>query len=95
MISAIRGYGYSLYNVDSCSKFERIPADVKIAFIDEDFDGPQTGWRLASMLRRAEFPIKIVMITRKNPKEDFIPLYDITLGFPLDIGELISEINRK
>lgn len=68
--------------------------DIHVALIDEDFDGPETGWVLASSLRKAD-NYKIVMIVRSNPTSDKIPLYDTILSYPISESELLNMIKDK
>ena len=55
----------STYILDTLSDFDKISSHIQLALIDEDFDGPDTGWRLAQIIRHTMQPIKIVMIVRK------------------------------
>lgn len=94
IISVLRKLGSPFYVLDTLSHLSEIGSDIQLALIDEDFDGLQAGWKVARYIRQTGHPIKIVMIVRKNPKHDFISLYDVTLGFPISEDELIGEIRR-
>lgn len=90
---------YSLVVIDSLS--QKISPDVKdaIAFIDEDFDGIDSGWALASRLREAENRVKIVMLVNRNFREyqdsKFKLYYDwIMRHSTLSVEQIISEIER-
>ena len=53
--------------VDTLSDFEKVTETFELSLIDEDFDGIQTGWQLASKIRNQPPSSKIVMIVRNNP----------------------------
>ena len=80
MHAALQQTRYSYHIINSIDDRLEIPADTIRALVDEDFDGLQTGWHLASKIRETNYPIKIIMNVRKNP--------DIRLA-------LKAEIERK
>ena len=95
IVSVLQSQELQFYVVDQLPSLTEIAGDFQFALIDEDFDGLQTGWTLARIIRQTGRSIKIVMIVRKNPERDLISLYDMTLGFPISEEELIGEIHRK
>lgn len=96
IISALEGVGEIVFAIQALSKLDQnLIANINLALIDEDFDGLQTGWVLASEIRGIAHAVKIVMIVRKNPNYDQLHMYDVTIGFPLTVEGLISEVKRK
>jgi len=87
--------GYSFYVISSINDRLEIPADTIMAFVDEDFDGPQTGWHLASKMRQTNQPVKIVMLARKNPDIELSPLYDVVWGLPFNFEALKADFERQ
>lgn len=86
--------GHSCYMINSIVDPLDIPADTCKAFVDEDFDGPQTGWRLASKIRQTKRPIRIIMIANKLPDVTLWPLYDVLWGLPFSIEALKVDFER-
>jgi len=80
--------------VDTLSDFEKITDNFELALVDEDFGSLQTGWQLALKIRNKRPSARIVMIVRSNPKQEYLPLYDVTLSLPISEDELIGEVNR-
>ena len=80
--------------LDQLTGLNKIARDFQFALIDEDFDGLQTGWKLARNIRQTSESVKIVMVVRKNPEHDLMLLYDVTIGFPISEEQLVGEINR-
>ena len=93
--AALQQAGYSCHAINSIVDRLEIPADTIMAFVDEDFDGLQTGWHLASKIRQTKYPIKIIMLVRKNPDLELLALYDVLWGLPFSIDALKAEIERK
>lgn len=94
--SVLEDIGEAVSIIKTLSLLDRnVIENINFALVDEDFDGPQTGWILATEIRKAEHSSKIVMIVRKNATHDQLPLYDVTIGFPITVDELIAEIKQK
>ena len=72
-----------------------------IAVVDEDFDGPGTGWILAKHIRQQLPPdVKIVMLVRSCPQEYFenkelAGRFDWIMAFPISGEQLLHELDRK
>lgn len=81
--------------LNTVTDFANTSDSFELAIVDEDFDSLHTGWQLASLIRDKKPSTKIVMIVRKNPKVEYLPLYDATFGLPVSEDELIGEIYRK
>lgn len=94
IISILRKMALPFYPLTTLSNIAEIASDVQLTLIDEDFDGLQTGWKLARSIKQTGHSIKIVMIVRRNPEHNLISLYDVTMGFPISEEQLVGEINR-
>ncbi len=95
VLRGTRGAEHSLNFLDTQSSLEEaVGNNIQLALIDEDFNGLQTGWELATHIRQYIPQAKIVMIVRKNPSLDLKLLYDVTLRFPIGEDELIKECQR-
>jgi len=93
--AAKEGVEYSCYVINSVADPLEFPADTSRALVDEDFDGPQTGWQLASKIRQTKYPIKIIMIVRKTPNIELLPLYDVIWGLPYNFETLKADFARR
>jgi hypothetical protein len=91
----IQQAGHSCHVINSIVDRLEFPDDTIMALVDEDFDGLQTGWHLASEIRQTNYPIKIIMMVRKHPDIKLLPLYDVLWGLPFSIEALKAEIERK
>jgi hypothetical protein len=90
---------YSLVVIDSLSQKISLAVKSSIAFIDEDFDGIDSGWVLASKLRKSETRVKIVMLVSRNFREyqdsKFKLNYDWIMRYStLSAEQIFSEIER-
>ena len=86
---------YSCYVINSVADPLEFPADTCRALVDEDFDGPQTGWQLAAKIRQTKHPMKIIMIVRKTPDIELLPLYDVIWGLPYNFEKIKAEFERR
>ena len=86
---------YSCYVINSVADPLEFPADTSRALVDEDFDGPQTGWQLASKIRQTKHPMNIIMIVRKTPDIELLPLYDVIWGLPYNFETLKAEFEGQ
>jgi hypothetical protein len=74
---------------------------LQVAVIDEDFDGPGTGWILAERIRKCSDPgVKIVVLVRGDyytyySSSEYEGRFDWILAFPIAPGELLHEVERK
>lgn len=78
--------------------------DVKqpqVAFVDEDFDGPDTGWSLVKMIRETYAEMKVVLLTRGDYHQvydlhsDLTPKVDWIMHFPVSDTQVLDEIKRR
>jgi DNA-binding response OmpR family regulator len=101
--SIIQEGGHKLVVADSLSDAQSYldETQFQIAVIDEDFDGPSTGWKLAERIRRCLTPdLKIIVLTRGDHNKYFESKYfegkfDWVMGFPISAEQLLHELNRK
>lgn len=101
--SVIQEGGYEVVVVDSLDKahFHLDETQFQIAVIDEDFAGPNTGWKLAESIQRCiTSDLKIIVLTRGEYHEyfenkEFEGKFDWVMGFPISPEQLLHELNRK
>ena len=99
VLKIFRDTRYSLVVIDSLDQKISPAIKVDIAFIDEDFDGTDSGWVLASRMREAENKVKIVMLVNRNFREyqesKFKLYYDWIMRYStLSAEQIFSEIER-
>jgi len=73
----------------------------QVALVDEDFDGPDTGWSLVKMIRETHAEMKVILLTRG----DYYQVYDLHSGltqkvdwimhYPISDVQVLSEIRRR
>ena len=101
--SVIQEGGHEVVVVDSLSRAHSCldETQFQIAVIDEDFDGPNTGWKLAESIRRClTSDLKIIVLTRGDYHEyfeskEFEGKFNWVMGFPISPEQLLHELNRK
>jgi len=101
--SVIQEGGHEVVVVDSLDKAHSHlnETQFQIAVIDEDFDGPNTGWKLAEGIRRhVTSDLKIIVLTRGDyhkyfESKEFEGKFDWVMGFPISSEQLLHELTRK
>ena len=101
--SVIQEESQELVVVDSLSKVKSHLDEMQfqIAVIDEDFDGPSTGWKLAEGIRKClTSDVKIIVLVRGDYHEyfeskEFEGKFDWVMGFPISPEQLLHELNRR
>lgn len=88
----MQSFKYEVHSIGNFNKTWSIPEKITVAIIDEDFNGENTGWKLAKKIRQLDHRVKIIMIVRKNPKKTQTNLYDSVRGFPISGESLIAAI---
>jgi hypothetical protein len=102
-VSTIRQGNHKLIIADSLNEAISSSGDKRfqVAVIDEDFDGPGTGWVLAESIRKCSDPgVKIVVLVRGDyyayySSSEYEGRFDWILAFPIAPGELLHEVERK
>lgn len=96
VVATIQNSGEYVFTAKSLRNLDEGSVEkTRIAFIDEDFDGMQTGWVLAAEIRKTAPLAKIIMVVRTNVTIEKLPLYDSVVGYPATVEELIGELRRK
>lgn len=101
--AVIQEDNHQLIVVDSLSEAKSHLDEMRfqIAVIDEDFDGPGTGWGLAESVRKyLASDVKIIVLVRGEYHEyfestEFEGKFDWVMGFPISPEQLLHELNRK